>query len=95
MRNSARHLHMAIVSERHADAGVFQAHGQDAFVDLVELNQLQEVNEERQSIVYGEVLPASVFALQRGNTRPIREVRNTNFAPTEPNRNSRGSPGSV
>lgn len=70
-----------MASERHADAGVFQAHGQDAFVDLVELHQLQEVNEECQAIVYGEVLPASVFALQRGNTRPVREVRNANFAP--------------
>lgn len=84
-----------MASERHADAGVFQAHGQDPFVDLVELNQLQEVNEECQAIVYGEVLPASVFALQRGDTRPVREVRTSNFAPTEPNRNSRGSPGSV
>lgn len=54
------------MSEHHADTGVLEAHGQDAFVDLVELHKLQEVNEERQAVVYGEVLPASVFTLQRG-----------------------------
>lgn len=64
-----------MASERHADAGVFQAHRQDAFVDLVELHQLQEVNEERQAVVYGEVLPASVFALRRGKMRRVRELR--------------------
>lgn len=57
--------HGAMGSEHHADAGVLEAHGQDAFVDLVELHKLQEVNEECQAVVYGEVLPASVFALQR------------------------------
>lgn len=54
---------------------MLQAHGQDAFVDLVELDQLQEVNKERQAVVYGEVLPASVFALQRGKMRRVREPR--------------------
>ena len=44
---------------------MFEAHGQDAFVDLVKLRQLQEVYEQRGAIVYGEVLPASLLALQR------------------------------
>ena len=50
-------------SERHTHAGVLQAHGEDALVDLVELHQLQEVDEERQAVVHGEVLPASLLAL--------------------------------
>lgn len=52
-------------SQRYTDAGVFEAHGEDALVDLVELHQLQEVDEERQAVVHGEVLPAAVFTLQR------------------------------
>lgn len=94
MRNATHHLHAFMASECHADAGVFQAHRQDAFVDLVELDQLQEVNKERQAVIYGEVLPASVFALQRGKMRRVRELRKA-FAPAEPDGNSRGSPGSV
>lgn len=66
-----------MVSEHNADTGVLEAHGQDAFVDLVELHELQEVNEERHAVVYGEVLPASVFALRRGETRRVRERRRT------------------
>lgn len=50
-------------SERHTYTGVLQAHGEDALVDLVELHQLQEVDEERQAVVHGEVLPASLLAL--------------------------------
>lgn len=55
-------------SQCHTDTGVFEAHGEDALVDLVELHQLQEVYEERQAVVHGEVLPASLFALQRRET---------------------------
>lgn len=62
-------------SEHHADTGVLEAHGQDAPVDLVELHKLQEVNEEGQAVVDGEVLPASVFALHRGETRRFRAPR--------------------
>lgn len=43
---------------------MFKAHGQDPFVDLMELHQLQEVDEQRQAIIHGVVLPAAVFALQ-------------------------------
>lgn len=66
-----------MASEHHADTGVLEAHGQDAFVDLVELHELQEVNEERQAIVDGQVLPASIFALQRGETRRVRDLGKT------------------
>lgn len=52
---------------------MFQAHGEDALVDLVELHQLQEVYEERQAIVHGEVLPASLFTLQRRETVPVSQ----------------------
>lgn len=66
--------HGRLASEHHADTGVLEAHGQDAFVDLVELHQLQEVNEERQAVVYGEVLPTSVFALRRGDEEGQRKT---------------------
>lgn len=52
-------------SQCYTDAGVFEADGQDALVDLVKLHQLKEVDEERQAVVHGEVLPAAVFALRR------------------------------
>lgn len=45
---------------------MFEAHRQDAFVDLVELHQLQQVYEERQAVVHGEILPAAVVTLRRG-----------------------------
>lgn len=86
-----------MASEHHADTGVLEAHGQDAFVDLVELHKLQEVNEERQAVVDGQVVPASIFALQRGETRRVRDLGKTlagvAFLQTEGN--SQGSPGSV
>lgn len=43
---------------------MFEAHRQDALVDLMELHQLQEVDEQRQAVIHGVVLPATVFALQ-------------------------------
>lgn len=51
-------------SQRNAHTGVFEAHREDALVDLMELHQLQEVNEQRQAIIHGVVLPAAVFTLQ-------------------------------
>lgn len=57
----------------HTDAGVFKADGQDALVDLVELNQLQQVYEERQTVVHGKVLPACVFTLDRGGQSQLSE----------------------
>lgn len=51
-------------SQSYADTRVFKAHGQDPPVDLMELHQLQEVDEQRQAIIHGVVLPAAVFALQ-------------------------------
>ncbi len=51
---------------------MFEAHRKDALVDLVELHQLQEVYEERQAVVHGEVLPASLFALQRRGQITVR-----------------------
>lgn len=44
---------------------MFEADGKDALVDLVELHQLQEVYEESQAVVHGEVLPAALLTLQR------------------------------
>lgn len=86
-----------MASEHHADTGVLEAHRQDAFVDLVELHKLQEVNEERQAVVYGEVLPASVFTLQRGETRRVRDLRKASLTAAflQTDGNSQGSPGSV
>lgn len=42
---------------------MFEADGEDALVDLVELHQLQEVDEESHAVVHGEVLPAIVLTL--------------------------------
>lgn len=41
---------------------MLEADRKDALVDLVEVHQLQEVDEESQAVVHGEVLPASFFA---------------------------------
>lgn len=43
---------------------MFEAHWQDALVDLMKLDQLQEVNKERVAVVHGVVLPAAVLKLQ-------------------------------
>lgn len=51
-------------SQRDAHTGAFEAHREDALVDLMELHQLQEVDEERQAVVHGVVLPSAVFTLQ-------------------------------
>lgn len=62
-------LHPAAAEEaglqRDAYAGVFQAHREDPFVDLVKLHQLQKVYEQSRAVVYGVVLPPSVLKLQR------------------------------
>lgn len=50
-------------SERHTNAGVLEAYGQDPAIDLMKLHQLQEVDEEGDAIVHGVVLPTVVFAL--------------------------------
>lgn len=47
---------------------MFQAHGQDPLVDLVKLHQLQQVDEQRQAVIHGVVLPAAVFALPATKT---------------------------
>lgn len=51
-------------SQRHTDAGVLEADGQDALVNLVELHQLQQVDEEGHAVVHGVVPPAVVLALR-------------------------------
>lgn len=49
---------------------MLEADRKDALVDLVEVHQLQEVDEESQAVVHGEVLPASFFALRgRGQSQ--------------------------
>lgn len=50
-------------SQCHTDTWVFEAHGQDSLVDLVKLHQLQEVDEEREAVVHGVVLPACLLEL--------------------------------
>lgn len=50
-------------SECDAYARVFQAHGEDASVNLVKLHQLQEVNKQSDTVVHGVVLPAALLAL--------------------------------
>lgn len=45
--------------QSHTDAGVLEAHREDALVDSVKLYQLQEIDEQGHAVVYGEVLPAS------------------------------------
>lgn len=83
------------MSEHHADTGVLEAHGQDAFVDLVKLHELQEVNEERHAVVDGEVLPASVFALQRGETNEAGQGAEEDPLANRQTGGLQGSPGSV
>lgn len=50
--------------QRYADAGMLEAHGKDALVDLVELHQLQQVYEQSQTVVHGEVLPVALLTLR-------------------------------
>lgn len=66
---------VAMASQRHTDTGVFEADGEDALVDLVKLHQLQEVDEQSETVVHGEVLPAAILALQRGGGGGGRRVR--------------------
>lgn len=54
----------AAALKSYTDTRVFEAHGQDPLVDLMELHQLQEVDEQRQAVIHGVVLPATVFALR-------------------------------
>ena len=53
-------------SESYTDTGMFDANRETAFVDLVELNQLEQVDEERFTVVHGVVIPTSLITLFGG-----------------------------
>lgn len=49
--------------QSYTDTRVFEADREDALVDLVKLDELQEVNEESVTIVHSIVLSASFLTL--------------------------------
>lgn len=89
----------ALCLECDTDTGVLEADRKDALVDLVELHQLQQVYEQSQTVVYGEVLPASLLTLQRRGQPQLGCTIHLSFIPgnllLKNKENSQGSPGSV